>query len=71
MPNYCAMSAHADNPDEIFDTYTELGEKLSPVRRDQVHAQGIWHKAVNVLLYRSSGKLVCYSSALPAKVFVR
>ena len=63
MPNYYAMSAHADNPDEIFDTYTERGEKLSPVRRDQVHAQGIWHKAVNVLLYRSSGKLVLQQRA--------
>jgi len=63
MPNYYAMSAHADNPDEIFDTYTEQGEKLSPVPRDQVHAKGIWHKAVNVLLYRSNGKLLLQQRA--------
>ena len=63
MPNYCAMSAHADNPEEIFDTYTEQGEKLLPVRRDEVHAKGIWHKAVNVLLYRTNGTLVLQQRA--------
>jgi len=68
MPNYCAMSAHADNPDEIFDTYTEQGEKLSPMRRDQVHAQGIWHKAVNVMLFRSSGTLVLQQRAAAKSV---
>ena len=63
MPNYCAMSAHADNPNELFDTYTEQGEKLASQRRDLVHAKGIWHKAVNVLLYRSSGTLILQQRA--------
>jgi isopentenyl-diphosphate delta-isomerase len=57
------MPVHADNPDEYFDTYTEQGEKLEPMRRAHVHASGIWHKAVNVMLYRSNGALVLQQRA--------
>ena len=52
------MTTYADNPDEYFDTYTEAGDKLSPQKRHYVHANGIWHKAVNVFLYRSNGNII-------------
>ena len=63
MPNCQAMPAYADNPDEFFDTYNEQGQKLHPQRRAHVHANGIWHKAVNVMLYRSNGALVLQQRA--------
>lgn len=57
------MPAHADNPNEYFDTFTEEGECLTPKPRAHVHANGIWHRAVNVLLYRSTGELILQQRA--------
>ena len=62
------MPAYADNPDEYFDTYTREGKPLGPVKRSIVHAEGIWHKAVNVLLYRTSGALVIQQRAAQKSV---
>ena len=58
----------ADNADELFDTYTEAGVKLTPERRARVHAEGIWHRAVNVMLFRSSGTLVLQQRAATKRV---
>ena len=62
------MPAYADNPHEYFDTYTERGEKLAPQQRAFVHANGIWHKAVNVILFRSNGSLVLQQRAAAKSV---
>lgn len=62
------MPAYADNPQEFFDTYTERGEKLAPQQRAFVHANGIWHKAVNVMLFRSNGALILQQRAAEKSV---
>ena len=62
------MPAYADNPDEYFDTYTKEGKPLGQAKRSTVHAEGIWHKAVNVLLYRTSGALVIQQRAAQKSV---
>lgn len=62
------MSAHTDNQNELFDTYTEMGEKLRPQQRGHVHANGIWHCAVNVMLYRSTGELVLQQRSASKRV---
>jgi isopentenyl-diphosphate delta-isomerase len=43
---------------EFFATYTRGGEPLGLVPREIVHQEGLWHRAVNVFLFRSDGRLV-------------
>ncbi len=43
---------------EQFQTYDESGTPLELVPRDIVHQVGHWHRAVNVFLFRSDGRLV-------------
>ena len=62
------MSSYTDNQDELFDTYTDTGVKLAPQKRGHVHAKGIWHRAVNVMLYRSSGELVLQQRSASKRV---
>ena len=68
MPSRKPARSVADNADELFDTYTEAGVRLTPERRARVHAQGIWHCAVNVMLFRSSGTLVLQQRAATKRV---
>lgn len=62
------MPSYIDNQDEYFDTFTVTGEKRSPQKRGYVHANGIWHRAVNVMLYRSNGDLVLQQRAATKRV---
>jgi len=62
------MPSYTDNQDEYFDTFTVTGEKCSPQKRGYVHANGIWHRAVNVMLYRSNGDLVLQQRAATKRV---
>ena len=43
---------------EYFQTYSDAGEPLELVPRDQVHAQGLWHCSAHVLLFNSVGELL-------------
>ncbi len=43
---------------EQFQTYDESGTPLELVPRATVHRVGDWHRAVNVFLFRSDGRLV-------------
>lgn len=43
---------------EPIQTYDEHGNPAAVLPRSQVHADGLWHKAANVLLFRSNGSLV-------------
>ena len=43
---------------EYFQTYSDAGEPLGLVPRDQVHAQGLWHCSAHVLLFNSVGELL-------------
>lgn len=49
-----------DSPmtDELFQTYQEDGTPAGIVPRSDVHRLGLWHRAANVLLYRSDGCLL-------------
>lgn len=44
--------------EELFDTFNETGEFAGRKPRSQVHRQGLWHKAANVLLFRTDGRLI-------------
>ena len=44
--------------DELFQTYQEDGTPADIVSRRDVHRLGLWHRAANVLLYRSDGRLL-------------
>jgi len=57
-----------DNANELFDTFTASGEPLGVERRSVVHAQGIWHRAVNVMLFRTTGELVLQQRAASKRV---
>jgi isopentenyl-diphosphate delta-isomerase len=65
------MSSYTNNQDEYFDTYTSAGVKRAPMQRGDVHSHGIWHRAVNVMLYRSNGELVLQQRAASKRVCPR
>lgn len=48
---------------ELFQTYTMDGAPQALVPRDEVHRLGLWHRAANVLLFRSGGRLVLQQRA--------
>ena len=68
MRNWRLMSSYTDNQNEYFDTYTKAGDKLAPQTRGHVHANGMWHRAVNVMLYRTTGELVLQQRATSKRV---
>ncbi len=43
---------------EYFETFRENGEPNGLVERSEVHELGLWHRASNVFLFRTDGKLV-------------
>ncbi len=43
---------------EMFMTYGPTGTPLGLVARSEVHRRGLWHKAVNVLVFRSDRRLL-------------
>ncbi|MEM7365175.1 MAG: NUDIX domain-containing protein [Pseudomonadota bacterium] len=48
---------------ELFDTYTADGQPLGTMARDEVHRNGVWHRAVNVFLFNASGALLIQQRA--------
>ncbi|KAL6764854.1 NUDIX hydrolase domain-like protein [Haematococcus lacustris] len=51
-----SVQAEADN--EQFDTFDAAYTPLGPKQRGEVHAKGIWHQAVHVLVFNSAGQLL-------------
>jgi isopentenyldiphosphate isomerase len=43
--------------DEIFDIVNERDEVVGQAPRREVHARGLWHRAVHVLVYNASGRV--------------
>src|SRR5256885_1188600 len=41
--------------EEWFDVVNEKDEVISRARRREVHAQGLWHRAVHVLVFNCHG----------------
>lgn len=44
-------------PDEIFDIVNERDEVIGQAPRKDVHARGLRHRAIHVLVFNSSGKI--------------
>ncbi len=49
--------------EERFQTFADDGTPLGLIPRSRVHRVGLWHRAANVLLLRSSGKLLLQQRA--------
>jgi isopentenyl-diphosphate delta-isomerase type 1 len=45
------------NPDELFDVVDEQDRVLRSMPRREVHAQGLLHRAVHVLIFNDAGEL--------------
>jgi isopentenyldiphosphate isomerase len=44
-------------PEEIFDIVNERDEVIGRAPRKEVHARGLWHRAVHVLVFNSRGRV--------------
>ena len=42
-------------PEEIFDIVNERDEVVGQAPRKEVHARGLWHRAVHVLVFNARG----------------
>ena len=45
------------SPEEHFDTFDADGNFIGTAPRSRVHAEGLWHKSVNVFLFDGAGRL--------------
>ena len=52
-----AGDPNAAHGDELFEIFTETGERLGLERRALVHRLGHWHRSANVLLFAADGRL--------------
>src|SRR5208283_1287336 len=43
--------------EEIFDIVNERDEVVGQASRKEVHARGLWHRAVHVLVFNSRGEV--------------
>lgn len=43
--------------DEIFDVVNERDEVVGQAPRQEVHARGLWHRAVHVLVFNARGEI--------------
>ncbi|HTI98179.1 MAG TPA: NUDIX domain-containing protein [Dongiaceae bacterium] len=43
--------------DEIFDVVNERDEVIGQAPRQEVHARGLWHRAVHVLVFNARGEI--------------
>jgi isopentenyldiphosphate isomerase len=44
-------------PEEIFDVVNERDEVIGQAPRKEVHARGLWHRAVHVLVFNARGEV--------------
>jgi isopentenyl-diphosphate delta-isomerase type 1 len=44
--------------EEMFETFDDEGRPTGLVPRSRVHREGLWHRAANVFLFRSDGRLL-------------
>ena len=44
--------------EEVFETFDAAGAPTGTAPRSRVHREGLWHRAANVLLFRSDGRLI-------------
>ena len=46
------------NDEEKFDIFDEMGNPMGIAPRSKVHTEGLWHRAANVFLFRTDGRLL-------------
>lgn len=51
------LNVKAGAPDEWFDVVNERDEVVGRERRAVVHARGLWHRAVHVLVFNPAGEV--------------
>ena len=51
------MSRHAQNQDEIFDVVDVHNRVIGQARRKEIHAKGLFHRAIHIFWFRSDGQL--------------
>ena len=44
--------------EEQFDVFDEHGQRIGSAPRSRVHAEGLWHRSVNVFLFNDAGELL-------------
>ena len=47
----------AQKPDEWFDVVNERDEVIRQETRREVHATGLWHRAVHILVFEAAGRV--------------
>lgn len=50
--------------EEIFDVVNEHDEVISQAPRKEVHARGLWHRAIHVLVFNSRGEVFLQKRSL-------
>ena len=50
--------------EEIFDVVNERDEVIGQAPRREVHARGLWHRAVHVLVYNARGQIFLQKRSL-------
>src|SRR5580692_1914163 len=51
-------------PEEIFDVVNERDEVIGQAPRKEVHARGLWHRAIHVLVFNSRGEVFLQKRSL-------
>src|SRR5476651_1980015 len=51
-------------PEEIFDIVNERDEVVGQNTRREVHARGLWHRAVHVLVFNARGEVFLQKRSL-------
>lgn len=55
--------------EELFDTFTPDGKPTGLAPRSRVHREGLWHRAVNVFLFQTDGRLLIQRRQLSKDVW--
>ncbi len=50
--------------DEHFDVVNERDEPVGRARRSEVHARGLWHRAVHILVFNRAGQVFLQKRSL-------
>jgi isopentenyl-diphosphate Delta-isomerase len=56
-PTSSRPPGHAQRDDEIFDVVDEHDAVIGQATRREVHARGLWHRAVHVLVFSVDGRV--------------
>jgi isopentenyl-diphosphate Delta-isomerase len=55
FPEFRVLGSRVASPDEWFDVVNERDEVIRRATRREVHATGLWHRAVHILVFDRQG----------------